>query len=267
MKKENQKKEEIKSKLDKRENKKEIVQKSSKKEKKINTDNKESIYHKYLWYLIIFSVIGLLIETIVCFTEKQISNSVFGLVLGPLCIVYGIGAIITIICLERFKGHKIKLFILGAILGILIEYVLSFILEAIFGARLWSYTCTKVNANGRICLGSAPLWGILTVILINVIKKYIDKLINKIQGKTRIIVDIILTITLTITIMLTIWGLMTYTIRARETLNGKNYTSNNNAIERFQNTVFSNELMEKIFKNLEITNNEGNWVLVKNING
>ena len=40
-------------------------------------------------------------------------------------------------------------------------------------------------------------------------------------------------------IILTIWGAITYSVRAKEILNGKNYTSNNNIIEKFQNTALS----------------------------
>lgn len=247
----------------KQENKDEL----NKKQEKIDSNKNKCVYHKYLWYLGIFSLIGLVIEIIVCFIRKQIYGNEFGLILGPLCIIYGIGAITTIICLEKFKGHRIKLFILGAILGTLIEYVVSFMLEAIFGIKLWNCASTRFTTNGRICLIYALIWGVATLILINGIKKYIDILINKIQGKTRIIVDIILTIIIAIIVMLTVWGIITYTTRARETLNGRNYTSNNNAIEKFQNTVFSNEIMRKMFMNLEIIDNEGNIVLIKNING
>lgn len=253
--------------------KKEKLKIEDKKEKeKIELDeksnkNKENIYHKYLCYLIIFSIIGLFLETIFCLVAEKLFNREAGLILGPLCIVYGIGTIITIICLNRFKGHKIKLFILGAVLGVTVEYVMGFILESTFGARLWNCSWSKFNVNERICLEHAVLWGILTVIVIELIKKYIDMLINKIKGKTRIIVDIISTAIIVLLLMLTIWGVITYTTRAREILNGKNYTSNNNIIEKFQNTVFSNEIMEKIFSKIEIIDNEGNTVLIKNING
>lgn len=269
---EKQNKKEIEQELNKKDKK--ITEKNKskkidtkKQEEKINKDKKESTYHKYLIYLIIFSIIGLLIETICCFAESRIFNKEFSLILGPLCVIYGIGATITIICLERFKNHKIKLFILGAVLGTFLEYILSFVLEAIIGAKVWSYEAINFSINRRICLLYAPLWGILTVILINFIQKYIDKLINKVKGKTRIIVDIILTIFLIIVITLTIWGLITYVTRAKETLDGKNYTSNNNIFEKFQNNYFSNEIMNKLFKKVEIIDNEGKPILIKNING
>ena len=100
-----------------------------------------------------------------------------------------------------------------------------------------------------------------------IFKKYIDLLINKIKGKSRIAIDIILTVLILITIILAVWGAGTYSVRAKEVLNGKNYISNNNIIEKFQNTVFSNKIMEKIFSNMQIIDNEGNWILIKNING
>lgn len=256
-----------KNKKQSKENKPSIKNKEKIEKSKASIENKESKYHKYLWYLIIFSILGLLLETIFCLLGEKIFGTGAGLVLGPLCIIYGIGAIITIICLKRFQGHKIKLFISGAILGTAIEYMMGFIIEAIFGARLWNCSWAKFNVNGRVCLEHSILWGIMAVILINLLIKHIEKIIGKIQGKVRIVVDIIVTIAIVFFIMFTSWGIITYTVRARETLEGKNYISNNNAIEKFQNTVFSNDVMEKIFPRMEIIDNAGNTILVKNIDG
>ena len=64
------------------------------------------------------------------------------------CMVNGI----YLSCLQQYKGKKIKLFIIGCILMSAIQYALSFILETIVGARLWNYTWSKFNINGRVCL-------------------------------------------------------------------------------------------------------------------
>lgn len=254
--------------MKKEKQKKEIVKEESniKKEEK-RVDNQENKYHKYLSYFTIFSIIGLLLEVISCFVIGKIFKKDFGLILGPLCLIYGLGANIVIILLDRFKENKFKLFILGAILCTAIEYLISFILESIFGAKFGDCAWARFNINGRVCLEHAILWGILTVITVVIFKKYIDLLINKIKGKSRIAIDIILTVLILITIILAVWGAGTYSVRAKEVLNGKNYISNNNIIEKFQNTVFSNEIMEKIFSNMQIIDNEGNWILIKNING
>lgn len=254
--------------MKKEKQKKEMLEEEKKvKIEKTDINNQECVYHKYLWYLILFSVIGLFVEIILCFIIGKMSNKEFGLILGPFCIIYGLGVATAVFLLDRFKQKRIKLFILGAILGTIIEYTTSFILEAILGARLWNCEGIKFSANGRTCIQHAILWGILSVIVISFLKKYIDILINKMRGRKSLIVDIIFTMVLVVIIILTIWGAITYSVRAKEILNGKNYTSNNNIIEKFQNTVFSDEIMEKIFSNMEIMDNEGRWILVKNING
>lgn len=224
-------------------------------------------YHKYLWYFIIFSLIGLSLEIIFCFVGERFFKTSTGFVLGPLCYIYGFVAIIIIIGLKRFQGHKVKLFILASILGAVMEYSINFITESILGVKLWDCSWTRFNINRRIYLQHALLFGIMAVISINIIIKYLDKIINKMQKKEIMIVDIILTIIVILLIMFTIWGIITYTVRAKEMLNGKNYISNNNIIEKFQNTVFSNEVMGKIFPRLKIIDNSGNIVLIKNING
>lgn len=228
-------------------------------------DESKLTFHNYLWYLIIFSILGLIVETIFCFITTGNLESRKGLILGPLCPIYGVGAVIIIFLLNRYKGHKLKLFIYGTILGGVLEYVISFILESIYGARFWDYSWLEFNLNGRICLRYSVYWGILTLLVINVFKKYIDKLINKIKGKPRLIVDIIVSIALVLDVIFTVWGISVYRTRAKETLNGKNYITNNTAIQRFENTVFSNEIMSSIFPNLQIVDNEGNLIYITSI--
>ena len=124
---------------------------------KIEQPQKERKFHKYLWYLIIFSILGLILECVINFIKAKTTDTPFLVTTGPFCIFYGIGAILTILCLQQYKGKKIKLFIIGCILMSAIQYALSFILETIVGARLWHYTWSKFNINGRVCLEYAIL--------------------------------------------------------------------------------------------------------------
>ena len=231
----------------------------------IEQSKKERKFHKYLWYLIIFSILGLILECVINFIKAKTTDTPFLVTTGPFCIFYGIGAILTILCLQQYKGKKIKLFIIGCILMSAIQYALSFILETIVGARLWNYTWSKFNINGRVCLEYAILWGIITVILIEVLKDFVDKIINLMKGKASTIVDIILTMLIVVLIMFTIWSAKTYATRAKETLAGQNYISNNTNIEIFQNTVFTNERMEKIFPKLRVNDEYGNTIMIKDI--
>lgn len=225
--------------------------------KKENKPKKEEIrenikknnnFHKYLWYVVIFSVLGLIAEVLYGFviTKK-------GFILGPLCILYGIIATINILILNRYKGHKIKLFILGAIIVTGMQYAMSFLFECILGATFWNCSEIKFNINGRVSVLTSIIWGVLTVISIEFIQNWVDKVTNKKFNKITKVIDIIITVIISLMIGLTFWGIITYKIRMKETMEGKNYISNNNMMEIFQNKVFSNENIERVFPNLKIT--------------
>ena len=62
-------------------------------------DNKKQTitFKQILWYFIIFSIIGLIIETIFCYITTGVLESRKGLIWGPFCPVYGVGAVILIL--------------------------------------------------------------------------------------------------------------------------------------------------------------------------
>lgn len=230
----------------------------------MENENKSSKFHINLWYFIIFSLLGLITETIVyVIMSKTIGAR--GLYLVPLCFIYGISSVILINALEKLKNKKIKLFIISIILVSLMQYAISFILEGVNGSIFWNYSKKYCNLNGRICLAYSLVFTVIVVVFMLFIKKYFDKLINKMNGKRSKIVDIILTVIITLYILSTVWGFVVYSRNAKEVLNGRNYISNNNIIEKIENIVFTNERMNKIFPNLRIMNDEGTLIYASSI--
>ena len=158
-----------------------------------------------LWYFIIFSIIGLILETVFCYVTTGVLESRKGLIWGPFCPVYGVGATILIILLDTYKDSILKLFLSGAIIGNIIEYGLSYVLEAIYGIRFWDYGYLDLNINGRICTKYSIFWGILAVVLIKIIKPNIDKIINKIPENKKL--SLIIILLFTIDTIATIWAI------------------------------------------------------------
>ena len=237
----------MKKKEEKKTEEKNKLKESKNKQKQVNKDNRKAeCFNKYLIYIFIFSLLGLLIEAIWCFLISEEK----GFVLGPLCPIYGICIVILIKCLENYKDNKVKVFIYGMILGTIMEYIVSFMLEAVSGLKFWDCSGTILNFSERINTIHIPLFGVISVIIM-ISKPLLDILISKIKGKIRIILDIILSLILIIDIIFTIWGITVYNIRTKEQLDGKNYISNNTFIEKFQNEVFSNENMSTIFPRLK----------------
>lgn len=215
----------------------------------------KKLVHKIIWYIIIFSIIGLLIETIFCYLTTGIIESRKGLIWGPFCPVYGVGATILIILLEKYKNNPIKLFIIGSILGNIIEYLLSYILEAIYGIKFWDYAYVDLNLNGRICIRYSIFWGVLSVLLINGIKPYIDKIINKIPNTKQINISII--ILLIIDCIATVWAINTYQNRILARYYNKENIIKKNLKYYIEEKLFSNDKIKKTFPNLRYTDEQG----------
>ena len=155
-----------------------------------------------IWYFIIFSVIGLIVETLFGYATMGKLECRKGFIYGPFCPVYGAGAVLCIALLDRVKESKFKVFFYGMIAGAVIEYVISYMLEAIYGLKFWDYTYLPYNLNGRICVRYSSYWGILSLGLIYLVKPNIDKLINKIPKKN--IIAIIACILLVIDAIITV---------------------------------------------------------------
>ena len=81
-------------------------------------------------YFIIYSVLGFIVETIFGIITKGVIESRQSFLYGPFCGIYGIGAIIMIICLQPFKNKSSnKLFWGGFLVGSIVEYIISLIGE------------------------------------------------------------------------------------------------------------------------------------------
>lgn len=221
-------------------------------------------FHQIVWYMIIFSFFGLLVETIYAHATMGIWESRKGLILGPFCPIYGVGAVIIILALHKYKGQKIKLFICGGVLGDVVEYLLSFALEAIYGSRFWSYS-NFLNINGRICLTYSIFWGILSILLINVVKSPIDKFINKIDNKITKIIDIIIIIFLIVDVILTVWATSEYKRRAKDIYYEVKVFEEETILNKVADKVFPDNLMVKIFPNLRFIDDEGNEIYIRDV--
>lgn len=222
-------------------------------------EERKELFFQVFWYVVIFSVIGLVIETLYCYFTTGILESRKGLLWGPFCPVYGVGGAVIILTLNKFKDSKWKLFLFGIILGGIIEYVLSYILEAIYGIRFWEYSYLYSNLNGRICLTYSIFWGILSVFLIKWIKPEIDRLIEKIPYKNT--VRKILLLLLSVDIVITIWAVNTYENRAK----GIYKESKIDIINKVEKNYFTNTRMKTIFPNLRIITETGEEVFVRDI--
>lgn len=158
-------------------------------------------------YFLIYSFIGWICEVIYCsIPKKAFINR--GFLNGPICPVYGFGSISIISLLYPFKYNIVELFLLAVLLTSTLEYITSVILEKLFNTKWWDYSNNEFNINGRVCLLNSTLFGLLSVVLVQVIHPYVKDIIDIIPKGYKIIFAYILGIILFIDIIVTVNGLI-----------------------------------------------------------
>lgn len=134
-------------------------------------------------YFLIYSIIGFFVETAFGMVTKGVLESRQSFLYGPFCGIYGVGAVIMIVALSKFRKNSNTVFWGGFFLGSIIEYTLSVIGEFIFNIRWWDYYDKPFNINGRICAYYSIFWGLLAIYLVTYFTPRIDKFLRFIKEK------------------------------------------------------------------------------------
>lgn len=97
-----------------------------------------------------------------------------GFLFGPLCPIYGFGVVVALLLFDRpevTSGSWPGWFVfLSCMVGsAVLEYVVSVVLERLFGAVWWDYSDMPLNVNGRICLPASLLFGVAGVAVVYVV--------------------------------------------------------------------------------------------------
>ncbi len=169
-----------------------------------------------LYYLlfIIYSFMGWLIETICCSIEerKLVSR---GFLIGPICTIYGFGAITMLLFLDKYLDSPIILFVMGTFICSVLEYITSFVMEKLFNTRWWDYSKRMFNINGRVCLTNAFGFGILGVALLYFINPFFLNVISKIPTNILNVSFYILIILFTIDYIISLYTISKFTKTAK----------------------------------------------------
>lgn len=117
------------------------------------------------WLFFFYSFIGWCIE--VCSAAVQHRKFVNrGFVAGPLCPIYGFGAMLFEIFLPELTEYPFFLFLGGFVLSSLLEYSTGMFFEKVYKKKLWDYSRFRYNVGGYICLPFSLLWGALSVVTV-----------------------------------------------------------------------------------------------------
>lgn len=155
-------------------------------------------FFNLFWIFMVASVIGLILETLFRFVTVGILEDRAGLLFGALSPIYGIGAVLLTIVLNRFwQRSPFLIFVVAAVIGGVFEYFASWFLETAFGIHTWDYSgpwftpdgsidpLTFMNINGRTSLLFVIFWGLLGLIWVKLALPNLLRLVNLIPWNWR----------------------------------------------------------------------------------
>lgn len=253
-------------------------------ENTIKLKNKFTIFGISIWricaYFIIYSFLGFIIETVFGLITKGVIESRRSSLYMPICSIYGAGAIVMILGLQRFKKNNYTLFLGGFLIGSIVEYIVSAIGEFLFHIKWWDYSDMAFNINGRVCIAFSFFWGILAIYLMSHFNPIVDKVINwtkdKISQKILKISVILIIVVIFVGSLFTSFALKMFFVRLSLMYNieleaydddvltcTKLYE--NEKIREFTLSHFSNERMLKAFPNIKLNSKNGDIIYVSEL--
>ncbi|MDE7311215.1 MAG: putative ABC transporter permease [Eubacterium sp.] len=127
----------------------------------------------FIWFLL-YSIIGWIYETVFC-SIKKLKWDNRGMLIGPYCPIYGVGAVLDVLLCSRLPDAGSVFF--ACMLGsAVLEYATSYATERLFHAVWWDYSKLPFNLHGRICLSCSLGFGIAGWIVLYGIHPYLSRL-------------------------------------------------------------------------------------------
>lgn len=137
-------------------------------------------YEELFWVFFLGSLLGFLIEGIwnIILVGEWVDHS--ATVVGPFCIVYGVGAVAAFSVAKIIPRHRVGLqFLAFALTGGAVEYFTSLFQETTFGSVSWDYSSHTLNLDGRVSAQMAILWGFLGMLFVGLIYPALKKLLRR----------------------------------------------------------------------------------------
>lgn len=194
-------------------------------------------------YFFVYAFIGWILESVYkSLLQKKLVNS--GFLEGPICPIYGYGALMMYLSLKNVSDNIVVLYLFGLIVLSIYEYIVGWFLEKMFKTKYWDYSNRKFNINGRVCLLNSTYWGILGIVFMKGIHPMVQDLVRDIpQNHVQVFVSVAFLLMMVDTVItliklikintrLTKWENITNKIRARvESININNVAK----VEKFKN--------------------------------
>lgn len=205
-------------------------------------------FFNLFWIFVVCSILGDVMESIfhVVVVDPGHWQDRAGLLFGPFSPIYGCGALLMTLFLNRlYKRNIILVFFLSAIIGGAFEYFVSVFMQYTFGAVAWDYTGQWLSIGGRTCGLAMCAWGALGVVWLRLLLPLLLKLIDLIPWNWRYTVTTIAALLMAADCVMSLQALDCWYERlANDPVNSP--------IQHFYADHFDNAWMENRFQSMSI---------------
>lgn len=214
-------------------------------------------FFNLFWVFMVCCVLGLIIEIIfhMVWVDPGVYQDRAGLLFGPFSPIYGFGAVLLTIALNRFyKKNFLIIFLVSAVIGGVFEAAVSWWMQTSFGAIAWSYSYELLPGvpdpmailfHGRTSTPFMLMWGTLGLFWIKLCLPRLLKLINLIPWKMRYSLTTVVTALMLVNGVMTLQSLDCWFCR-------ESGLAPSSPVEEFYAEHFDNEYMAHRFQSMTI---------------
>ena len=213
-------------------------------------------FFNVFWMFVVCSWIGLIVEEVYhfIFVVPGEWQDRAGLLFGPFSPIYGFGAVIMSIALNRLhKSPVLVIFLASAIIGGLFEVFVAYFMQYAFGAVAWDYSNEVLPLfGGRTCAKFMIMWGFLGAVWLKIIMPTVVKIINKIPWNFRYVLTTVAATLMLANAVMTLQSLDCWYMR----ISGGDKSVAESNITQFYATHFDDDYMSKRFESMTIVPDE-----------
>lgn len=207
-------------------------------------------FDKLVWVFLLSSFLGALIEMVYCYVMGGTWMNRSSVLYGTFSFVWGFGAVLLTIVLQRLAGKADRhVFLAGFLVGGAYEYLCSVFTEVVFGTVFWDYSWMPLNLGGRVNLLYCIFWGLLAVVWLKILYPPMDKGIEKLPPLLGKVLTWVIVFVMVCNGVLTGAAMIRYTERQTE-------PAPSNMIEEILDEKFDDDWMENRWPNMKIPDGE-----------
>ena len=176
---------------------------------------KFDVVKAYFLYFLMYSVVGWVYEVFLEVVIYQWGFTNRGVLFGPWCPVYGVGALAFLLCFDKLMKKRkplwlqiikpVLIFVGCMAVATAIELATSYILEALIGSWPWqTYADYAINFEGRIALSPSVRFGLGGLLFLYFLQPLFELIVRKLPTKARNVVFRIMLVIFVADLVLTI---------------------------------------------------------------